>query len=294
VTQDRYIPGVPCWVETTQPDPPAAAAFYGELFGWEFEDRMPPEADEQYLVAQLRGHDVAAVGSVPQGAPAMVTWNTYIWVQSADATAERVRAAGGTVVAAPFDVFDAGRMAVFTDLEGAHFSVWEPRGHRGATLVNEHGTVNFNDLHTRDPEAAKRFYGAVFGWETLDLGDFSPWTLPGYGDFLEQMSPGMRERMAELGAPAGFEDVVASLNPIGPDQPDTPPHWGVTFAVDDADAVAANAERLGATVLAGPFDAPWVRMAVISDPQGATFAASTFVPDNRDLVPAADGAPATS
>jgi hypothetical protein len=96
--------------------------------------------------------------------------------------------------------------------------------------------------------------------------------------------------VAELGGPTGFEDVVASINPIGDDEPDTPAHWSVTFAVDDADAVAAKASELGGTVVVPPFDAPWVRMTVISDPQGATFVASKFVPENRDLGSRADAA----
>ena len=132
----------------------------------------------------------------------------------------------------------------------------------------------------------------MFGWKTLGLdGGFSMWTLPGYGDYLEQtVNPGMREGMAEMGAPAGFEDVVASLNPIADDQPETPPHWGVTFAVDDADAIAAKAAELGGQVVVPPFDAPWVRMTVITDPQGATFTASKFVPENKSLADAADAA----
>jgi hypothetical protein len=109
------------------------------------------------------------------------------------------------------------------------------------------------------------------------------WTLPGYGDFLEHINPGTRERMAEVGAPPGFEDVVASLNPISDEQPPTPPHWGVTFAVEDADATATKAAELGGQVLVPPFDAPWVRMTIISDPQGATFTASKFVAENKDL-----------
>src|SRR5436190_2015258 len=126
--------------------------------------------------------------------------------------------------------------------------------------------------------------GAVFGWETLGLdGGAEMWTLPGYGDHLEQANPGLRKGMAEMGAPTGFEDVVAALNPIPDDQPDTPPHWGVTFAVDDADAIAQKAAELGGQVVAPPFDAPWVRMTVIADPQGATFIASKFVPENKDL-----------
>src|SRR5262249_34217788 len=110
------------------------------------------------------------------------------------------------------------------------------------------------------------------------------WTLPGYGDHLEERSPGLRARVAEMGGPSGFEDVVASLMPIPGDQPDTPPHWSVTFGADDADAVAAKAAELGGKVLAGPFDAPWSRLAVIVDPQGAMFIASQFILKNRNLV----------
>jgi predicted enzyme related to lactoylglutathione lyase len=278
--QDRYIPGVPCWTDSPQPDPEAARDFYGALFGWELEDVMPPESPLRYYVGRIRGGDVGAVGSQPQGEPQPAAWNTYVWVESADATAEKVRAAGGTVLMEPGDVMDAGRMAVFADPSGAAFNVWQPKNHRGATVVNEHGSVNFNNLHTRDLDAARAFYGAVFGWELLDSGTM--WALPGYGDFLERRTPGLRERMAEMGAPERFEDVVASAGLIPDDQPDTPPHWGVTFGVDDADAIASRAAELGATVVVPPFDAPWVRMTIIRDPQGATFTASQFVPETKE------------
>jgi uncharacterized protein len=283
--RDGYIPGVPCWVDTSQPDPEAAVSFYGDLFGWEFEDVMPPGSDGKYFIARIRGKDVAAVGSIPEAAPQQAMWNTYIWVESADDAASKVRDAGGSVVMEPFDVMDAGRMAVFTDPEGAVFCAWQANQNKGAQLVNEHGTVNFNDLNTREPEDAKSFYGSVFAWQTLELpGGSEMWTVPGYGDYLERDNPELRENMAEIDAPAGFEDVIASLVPIGDDQPDTPPHWNVTFAVDDADAIAGKATELGGKVLMPPLDAPWVRMTVIADPQGATFTASKFVPENRDLV----------
>jgi predicted enzyme related to lactoylglutathione lyase len=281
--QDRYIAGVPCWVDTSQPDPAAAAEFYAGLFEWELEDSMAPDARGSYFVARLRGGDVAAVGSLPEDAPQVATWNTYVWVDSADEAADAVRAAGGTVLHEPVDIVGAGRMAVCADPEGAAFRVWQPGGHRGATVVNEPGSLNFNDLNTRDVDGAKAFYGAVFGWETIDLGEGAMWTLPAYGDFLEARSPGNRARMAEVGAPEGFESVVASIGRIPSDQPDTPAHWGVTFAVADADEVAARATELGGTVLVAPFDAPWVRMTVIADPQGATFTASKFVPKNAQL-----------
>ena len=282
--RDHYIPGVPCWVDTTQPDPAAAVGFYQGLFGWELENVMPPGSDGDYFIARMRGGDVAAVGGLPPSAPQVATWNTYVAVASADDAAARVRDAGGAVIVEPFDVMDAGRMAAFADPEGAVFHVWEAKGTIGAHVVNEHGSLNFNGLATRDLPAATEFYGAVFGWTTLDLGGAGRmWTLPGYGDDLERAPPGVREQIAAMGGPAGFEDVVASIEPLAGDDTDSVPHWSVTFGVDDADAIAARAEELGGTVVAPPVDVPWSRTTVLEDPQGARFIASQFVQENKDL-----------
>jgi uncharacterized protein len=292
--RDGYIPGVPCWVDASEPDPEAAVDFYGGLFGWELRDVMPAGLDGRYFIARcettgwslfdmsgdVRRGDVAAVGSIPGAAPPAAMWNTYFWVDSADEAASKIRDAGGRVVTEPFDFLDACRMAVFTDPEGAAFRVWEAKEHRAARLVNDPGSLNFNGLNTRDVEGAKSFYGSVFGWQTLTIaGGAEMWTLPGYGDYIERYDSDLRERWAEAGAPAGFEDVVATINPIADDQPDTPPHWSVTFAVDDADVTAAKAAEFGGRVIVPPFDAPWVRMSVIADPQGATFIASRFTPE---------------
>jgi uncharacterized protein len=286
--RDGYIPGVPCWIDTSQPEPETAAEFYGNLFGWELEDVMPPGSAGHYFMARLGGGDVAAIGSIPEALPQVATWNTYVWVDSADETAGKARDAGGSVVMEPFDVIGSGRMAVFTDPEGAALGVWQAKEFKGATIVNDPGSLNFNGLNTRDVDAAKSFYGTLFGWQVLSLpGGAQMWTLPGYADHLETFQPGFREFVAEAGAP-GFEDVVASINPIPDDQPDTPPHWSVTFAVDDADAIAAKATELGAEVIVPPFDAPWVRMTIIKDPQGATFIASKYSPENKDLAGQAD------
>jgi len=303
--RDGYIPGVPCWVETSQPDPESAIDFYGGLFGWEFEDVMPPSSERRYFIARyeaksssifdtsgdLRSGDVAAVRSIPEAAPPTAIWSTYFWVDSADQAASKVRAAGGDVVTEPFDFMDACRMAVFTDPEGAAFGVWEAKEHKGARLVNDPGAPVFNSLNTRDAEGARSFYGSVFGWQTGTIGGGAEgWTLPGYGDWLErEHHPDLRKQMAEAGAPEGFEDVVAGIIPIADDQLDTPPHWSVTFAVADADATAAKATELGGKVIVPPFDAPWstptytIRITVIGDPQGATFSASKFVPENKNL-----------
>ena len=211
--QDRYIPGVPCFADTTQPDPAAAAEFYGGLFGWQLEETMPEGSPGSYLMARLDGGVAAAISSSPEGAPPTATWNTYVLVESADATAAAVREAGGKVLAEPFDVFDSGQMATFADPEGAVFSVWQAGSFRGADVVNAPGSVNFNDLYVRDLERAKAFYGAVFGWDALPMGPAGGmWALRAYGDHLEQRNPGNRQGMKEMGAPERFEEVVASFN----------------------------------------------------------------------------------
>jgi len=279
--RDGYIPGVPCWIDLSSPDPEAALPFYTGLFGWEFEDVMPADSPGKYFAARIRDLAVAAVGSQPEGFGPEAAWNTYIWVESADETAKKVLDAGGKALMEPFDIPGSGRMAVFADPAGAAFCVWQAKEHKGARIVNEHGSLNFNGLSTTDVEGAKAFYNAVFGWEVLALpGGFEMWSLPGYADYLEGITPGIRKAVKESGGPKGFEDVVASINPPAEGEP---PHWTVTFGVDDADAIAEQAKALGGKVILPPMDAPWVRMTVIADPQGAIFTASKYTPENKDM-----------
>jgi uncharacterized protein len=263
----------------------SAVNFYGGLFGWEFKDRMPAEVPGHYFVAQLCDRDVAAVGAQPEGAQSDPVWNTYIAIDDADTAGAKVTHAGGSTLATPFDVLDAGRMATFADPTGAVFSVWQTNQSRGAQLVNEPGTWNFSDLNTRDVDGALAFYGAVFGWVTDTFAaadaEFAMLRLPGYGDFLEQRDPELRTRQDESGAPPGFEDVVAGLVRMTSDRfaDDVPPHWSVTFAVDDTDATADRAAALGATLMVAPMDAGPTRIAVVRDPQGAVFTVSRFYPE---------------
>ncbi|HJV08845.1 MAG TPA: VOC family protein [Acidimicrobiales bacterium] len=259
-----FPPGVPCWVDVTVPDPPAAAAFYGQVFGWELEDRVPADVPGHYFIARLDGRDVAAVGSQIHGPPA---WNTFIGVESADDAAARVSEAGGRVLVEPFDTGPAGRMAVCADPAGAVFDLWQPGTRKGADVVNAPGSWNWSNLATPDLDAAARFYGAVFGWEATEAGI---WRLPGYADFLEQFDPGLRQRHADFGAPEGFSDAVGWVF-AGEE-----PRWTVTFSVDDTDGVVARAAALGATVVAEPVDVGPVRMANLRDPQGAELTVSRF------------------
>ena len=277
--REGFPPGVPCWIDVNQPDPGAAAAFYGGLFGWQFKDLAPAD-DASYLIATLGGKEVAGIGSPPRSSPPDPAWNTYIGVASVDETVARVRKAGGTVIGEPSDLSTAGRLAMCTDPSGAAFRLWEPGTLKGAQSVNAPGTWNFSELNTDDPGGAIRFYGAVFGWEAGEV-DFGSMTsimvrLPGYADFLEQYDPGIRQRHADFGAPPGFSECIAWIQPPG--RGGATPHWSVTFSVDDTDAVAARSRELGGTVLIEPYDIPPVRSAVIRDPQGAVFTANSFNP----------------
>jgi uncharacterized protein len=260
VSARTYPHGVPCWVDAGQPDPEAGMRFYAGLFGWAFEDAGG------YFIATLDGRDVAAVA---EGAAA---WNTYIAVDDADAAAERVAAEGGTITAAPADAGPGGRTASCADPAGAAFRLWQARARPGAQLVNAPGTWNFSNLHTHDPDGAKAFYPAVFGWVAEELGFATMWRRPGYGDHLEAtVDPDIRKRQEDVAAPPGFEDAIAWL------AASSPPRWHVTFAVADRDESAATAERLGATVLSSE-DTAWTRTAEIRDPQGAELLLSQFTP----------------
>lgn len=249
-----YEHGTPCWVDHSSTDPQKAADFYTAFFGWEAEDMMPPDAPVSYLICRLRGHDVAAIGS-QQAEDAPASWNTYVWVDDADDAAAKAQAAGGTVVAEPFDVFDAGRMAAMQDQAGAWIHLWQAGRQRGAGLVNEPGTLSWNELTTRDPDGSKQFYGAIFGWQAapmdLDGVEYTLWHPPGE----------IADSAAALG---GMMPMIGDMWPA-----EMPNHWMTYFAVEDADAACARCQELGGAVPVPPFDTPVGRSAVLSDPLGA-------------------------
>jgi uncharacterized protein len=263
----HYPAGVPCWVETLQPDPDAATRFYSELFGWQYvgPGPMPGEPPGRYFVARLRGRDVAGVGSKPAQAPPGAFWATHISVESVERVAAQAADAGGAVLVAPFDVAPAGRMAVLRDPAGATFCVWEAEERQGAELVNESKAWAMSALITRDPDRARSFYERLFDWKTesLNMGEsvIHLCRLPGYvGGEPQQPVP---------------RDVVAVMLPASDTFPnDRSAEWSVDFWVDDADAAALKAASLGAKVLVPPYDAPGFRRATIADPQGAVFSIS--------------------
>ena len=265
--REEYPAGVPCWVETLQPDPRAALDFYGALFGWEFAEPgpMPGDLSREYFVARIKGRDVAGIGSLPDlGGPPSAIWSTYIRVGSADEAAESAKAAGGSLLIGPLDALPAGRLAVLVDPVGAALGVWEARAREGAQLVNEPRTWAMSSLHTADGERAKAFYGSVFGWQPELFGSpeapMTLWRLPGYvGGEAQQPVP---------------RDVVAVMAPTGDAAAAVPPHWNVNLRVDDADATVQQAAGLGGQVIAPAMDTPGFRNAVLADPQGAVFSIS--------------------
>jgi predicted enzyme related to lactoylglutathione lyase len=235
-------------------------------------------APDRYLIARCGGLVVAGLGRSADEDPDVARWRTYVSVTSADDAAALVRDNGGTVRTGPVDAGPAGRSALCFDPSGAEIGLWQPGARIGVELVNAPGSWNWSDLHTPDPDAARRFYERVFGWEArpVDMGGFAAtmWAVPGYGDALAELDPGLRERHAADHVPAGFSDAIGWLLPAD----DRTSSWQVTFAVDDPDAVAERAAANGGRVLSEPTDQGPVRITTLADAAGATFTASRYQP----------------
>lgn len=253
-----YKPGTPCWVDLMVPDQQAALDFYSDLFGWQGEVG-PPETGG-YSVCQLKGKPVAGImkamnpdGTVPDPMPPTV-WTTYLSTDGIEATLKAVTDAGGSVMVGPMDVMELGRMAVIADPTGAVVGLWQAGSFDGAGIVNEHGALIWNELSTSDTDAAAAFYSAV-----LPISP-APSQMPdaqGYTEF-------------NVGGRA-----IGGMMDLSSMPPGVPPHWLPYFHVDDVDSIQAAAVRAGGSVKAPAFDMAAGRMAVLSDPQGGTFAVIT-------------------
>ena len=244
-----YENGTPCWIDLGVPDVEQSAAFYTALFGWEVE--IGPAEIGHYSNATLRGLPVAAIADQQQ--PGMVFWTTYLAVDDVDATVAKVEPAGGSILVPPMDVMQFGRMAVITDAGGAQVSLWQAGEHLGAELVNEPGSLCWNELTTRAVDESLAFYAAVVGLTGVKQPN------GGHGDYYELQLPGGR-------AVAGLMPMVGEMWPD-----DLPNHWMVYLAVEDADATATKCLELGGQAPVPPTDIPPGRFAVLNDPQGAHF-----------------------
>ena len=249
--RESHPPGTFSWTDLSTPDPEAAVAFYGALLGWEGEE-MPAGPDATYWMLRVDGRYVSGMSAMPEeqlAAGAPPAWLSYVSVEDADATAARVGELGGAVMLPPFDVLDAGRMALVRDPQGAIFAVWQPRRHIGAELVNDPGAMVLNQLNTSDPEGAAEFYAALFGWAVSQVA-----TEP-------QAYWGIMNGSALNGG-------IMALPPEAP----APPHWLVYFTSPDLDVAAETIGRLGGSVVFPPMAIQSGRILVARDPQGAYFA----------------------
>lgn len=242
---DKPVPGGPCWAEVGAPGVDAAKEFYSTLFDWRTETDSREEMGG-YTIA-YRGH-LPVAGLVPLGEePQPVLWYVTFAVSDVDATVEKVRSAGGSVVFEPGDVPGMGRFASVTDPQGAAFHLWQAAGFAGAGLFNAPGSLGWVELMTRSPERAVDFYTTVFGWSVTASEHYPQWGLDG----------------ADFGGMVTMDDKFP---------PEVPPHWLPYFAVADVDAASATATEAGGTVLMEPTSVPdGPRIAVLRDPHGAMF-----------------------
>jgi len=242
-TRTEHAPGTFSWVDLTTSDSESAKSFYGELFGWGFDDNEIPGGGI-YSVCTVEGDSVAAISPSTESFPPH--WNSYVTVASADDAAARAKELGATLIEEPFDVMTAGRMALFQDPTGAAICVWQPGDTIGATRVNEPGCLSWNELHSPDPDAALEFFTGLFGWGTEPMeGEGGPaYTIIKVGD------------RANGGVTAAREG--------------EPPHWIPYFTVENRDESADRAGELGGRSWVR-MEMPQGRIAFLSDPQGAPF-----------------------
>ncbi len=245
----KYAHGQFCWSDLGTSDPSAAKTFYGELFGWTAVD-MPAGPAGTYTRLYKGDRDVCGLYEQTQpGVPS--AWMSYAAVTNADAATAKAKDLGATVKMGPFDVSDAGRMAVFEDPTGAAFAIWEAKKHIGAAVMNEVGTLCWHELQTRKVDAAVGFYSKLFAWSA------------------KRSKAGAHEYFEIF---RSNEDPAGGMMEIQKEWGDVPAHWLAYFAVDDCNAQAEKAKSLGATLLVPPTDIPGVgRFAIVQDPQGAVF-----------------------
>ena len=248
----RWPAGTPCWVDVTVDDVPKAVAFYEALFGWDIPVGGPEVGG--YSIAHSDGRIVAGIGPKMGPAEAPAAWTTYIATDDADATAAKITGAGGQVLAGPMDVMEEGRMAVAMDTSGAAFGIWQGGNTTGIGVANETGALSWNEHLSRDFDAAKAFYRAVFGYDYQDMS----------GDgFAYAMLMVDGHEVGGIGEyPQGTPEQV-------------PAAWGAYFAVEDTDAAVARAVELGGSVVQPIRDTPYGRIGVVADNHGAVFSLIT-------------------
>lgn len=240
-----------CWVDLVAHDMAAARRFYEALFGWK-SVVQDTQGGPPYAFFQWDGKDVAGVGQMSdemkaQGIPPL--WNSYVNVADIEATTKQAVELGATITVPPMKAFEAGWLAFLQDPTGGNLGLWQKNQYAGVAVIDEPGSICWNELSTRDSARARDFYHRLFGWEYAD----NPHA-PSVYHFI-------KNKGAHIG---GIMQMTAEWG-------DMPPAWMVYFRVEDADAAAEKAKQLGGNILVPAFDIPVGRMSVVADAQGGCF-----------------------
>lgn len=251
---EKHEPGSLCWMDLATTDQEAAKKFYGELFGWGAKD-SPMGENQFYTMFSIDGREVGAGYTLAEHQRAMGMgphWMPYVATESADASVKRAEELGAKIIAPAFDVFDAGRMAMFEDPTGAKLCVWEAKKNVGSRITGVEGTLMAADLVTRDQDKASEFYEKMFGWQ-VSKEDEEPehryYHFFHHGEFIGGIPP-------------------ANFAPKG-----VAAHWQIYVQVANCKASEAKAKELGARIYMPTMkveDVGW--MNIVADPQGAAFA----------------------
>jgi predicted enzyme related to lactoylglutathione lyase len=248
---DNHEEGMFSYSDLQTSDLEAATIFYTDIFGWKYEDApMSEDPTDIYRMFTKGGRVVCAASKqrseqADAGVPPM--WNVYFTVSDVEMAAKRCEAAGGTVHADPFDVFEAGRMAVVADPAGAFFCLWEPKENIGSQVMHEPNTLTWAESGSTDVEKVRAFYSEALGWtsEEADMGE------------------GMMYTVFSIGSD-NVAGMMKSPAPIS--------YWSIYFDTDDCKGLTDKARAAGAQVMMDSDAVPGVgTISVLTDPQGAMF-----------------------
>lgn len=259
------VQGGPIWIDLTTHDLDGARSFYSELFGWSFQDGGP-EFGHYHMIS----HEGRAIGGAmsslmsPDGPveqpQAPTAWTGYLRTADIADSVSRAEADGARVSFPPMPVADLGIMTVLSDPAGAAVGLWQPGTFDGIQAAAAPGLPCWFECMSMDFEASEAFYRDALDWDVARMGADDH-------EQSEDAPSGMRYSTHGAGeaAAAGLCE-ASSFLPAG-----TPSYWRVYLGTDDVDAALATATRLGGTVLDGPMDSPYGRLATVADPQGASF-----------------------
>jgi predicted enzyme related to lactoylglutathione lyase len=254
----RHTAGTFGWADLLTPDVAAAKHFYGGLLGWTFED-VPTPVGVDYTMCYVDGEMVCGLGPQPpgmgaDGVPPM--WNSYVFVEDADAVAAAAERAGGRVVMPPMDVMESGRMVMVSGPDGAVVGAWQPREHQGTEVTGGPGAVTWNELQSRDLGAAREFTSSVFGWRwDRQPGDMEYW-------------------VAHVDATS--DDIGGAMTMPDGVSPAAPSMWVIYFAVDDCETSADQVSDLGGQLFLPPMEMGPGTFAGATDPAGAMLYFGSF------------------